>query len=199
MGKKSCGKVAAVLKAIKLPAWRSCRHSWHISLATRKSSLPEAELKESLGNKAEDYGYGQSLMERLSRQLNGQLQEKVIDRLPVLRFTIQYRMHPEICLFPSNYVYDRALKTDGCVGHLFVNDYLTSSQQMLRKKKWTNECGRMNLNVDEGSTLSWIFQNPEVQWCVGCALQMLLESSSQQPQPEGPVVRDGETCTCSAE
>ncbi|XP_060126022.1 uncharacterized protein LOC132591441 [Zootoca vivipara] len=50
MGKKSCGKVAAVLKAVKLPAWRSCRHSWHISLATRKSSLPEAELKESLGN-----------------------------------------------------------------------------------------------------------------------------------------------------
>nr|XP_034958105.1 probable helicase senataxin isoform X1 [Zootoca vivipara] len=63
--------------------------------------------------KAEDYGYGQSLMERLCRQLNGQLQEKVINRLPVLCLTIQYRMHPEICLFPSNYVYDHALKTDG--------------------------------------------------------------------------------------
>ncbi|XP_032993583.1 probable helicase senataxin [Lacerta agilis] len=63
--------------------------------------------------KAEEYGYGQSLMERLCRLLNGQLEEKVIDRLPVLRLTTQYRMHPEICLFPSNYVYDRALKTDG--------------------------------------------------------------------------------------
>ncbi|CAI5794117.1 Senataxin [Podarcis lilfordi] len=62
--------------------------------------------------KAEEYGYGQSLMERLCRQLDAQLQNKVIDRLPVLRLTTQYRMHPDICLFPSNYVYNRALKTD---------------------------------------------------------------------------------------
>nr|XP_028571760.1 probable helicase senataxin isoform X2 [Podarcis muralis] len=62
--------------------------------------------------RAEEYGYGQSLMERLCRQLGVQLQNKVIDRLPVLRLTTQYRMHPEICLFPSNYVYNRALKTD---------------------------------------------------------------------------------------
>ncbi|XP_053229668.1 probable helicase senataxin [Podarcis raffonei] len=61
---------------------------------------------------AEEYGYGQSLMERLCRQLDAQLQNKVIDRLPVLRLTTQYRMHPDICLFPSNYVYNRALKTD---------------------------------------------------------------------------------------
>uniref|UniRef100_A0A670KJR7 Senataxin n=1 Tax=Podarcis muralis TaxID=64176 RepID=A0A670KJR7_PODMU len=62
--------------------------------------------------RAEEYGYGQSLMERLCRQLDAQLQNKVIDRLPVLRLTTQYRMHPEICLFPSNYVYNCALKTD---------------------------------------------------------------------------------------
>ncbi|XP_053229132.1 probable helicase senataxin isoform X1 [Podarcis raffonei] len=62
--------------------------------------------------KAEDYGYRQSLMGRLCRHLNGQIQEKHSDRLPVLCLRTQYRMHPEICLFPSNYIYDHALKTD---------------------------------------------------------------------------------------
>ena len=36
----------------------------------------------------------------------------MIGRLPVLQLTIQYRMHPDICLFPSNYVYNKNLKTN---------------------------------------------------------------------------------------
>ncbi|XP_061460179.1 probable helicase senataxin [Rhineura floridana] len=62
--------------------------------------------------KAEENGYGQSLMGRLCKDLDRQIQEKLIDRLPIQRLRTQYRMHPEICLFPSNYIYDHALKTD---------------------------------------------------------------------------------------
>ncbi|KAM6400071.1 putative helicase senataxin isoform 2-T2 [Rhynochetos jubatus] len=62
--------------------------------------------------KAQEYGYDQSLMARLHRHLEEQVQKKVFRSLPVVQLTLQYRMHPDICLFPSNYVYGRTLKTD---------------------------------------------------------------------------------------
>lgn len=66
----------------------------------------------SLWQKAQDYGYDQSLMARLHRHLEEQVQKNVLRSLPVVQLTVQYRMHPDICLFPSNYVYGKALKTD---------------------------------------------------------------------------------------
>ncbi|NXT43953.1 SETX helicase, partial [Pelecanoides urinatrix] len=60
--------------------------------------------------KAQEYGYDQSLMARLYRHL--EVQKNVLQSLPVVQLTVQYRMHPDICLFPSNYVYGRTLKTD---------------------------------------------------------------------------------------
>uniref|UniRef100_A0A8B9PCW7 Senataxin n=1 Tax=Apteryx owenii TaxID=8824 RepID=A0A8B9PCW7_APTOW len=62
--------------------------------------------------KAQDYGYDQSLMARLHRHLEAQVQQNILRSLPVVQLTVQYRMHPDICLFPSNYVYGRSLKTD---------------------------------------------------------------------------------------
>ncbi|NXU54402.1 SETX helicase, partial [Turnix velox] len=62
--------------------------------------------------KAQEYGYGQSLMARLHRHLVEQVQKNVLRSLPVVQLTLQYRMHPDICLFPSNYIYGRTLKTD---------------------------------------------------------------------------------------
>ncbi|NWV22692.1 SETX helicase, partial [Origma solitaria] len=61
--------------------------------------------------KAQQYGYDQSLMARLQRHLEEQVQRNVLHSLPVVQLTVQYRMHPDICLFPSNYVYGRTLKT----------------------------------------------------------------------------------------
>ncbi|NXY13604.1 SETX helicase, partial [Atrichornis clamosus] len=61
--------------------------------------------------KAQQYGYDQSLMARLQRHLEVQVQGNVLRSLPVVQLTVQYRMHPDICLFPSNYVYGRTLKT----------------------------------------------------------------------------------------
>ncbi|XP_074779469.1 putative helicase senataxin [Athene noctua] len=62
--------------------------------------------------KAQECGYGQSLMARLHRHLEEQVQQNLLRSLPVVQLTVQYRMHPDICLFPSNYVYGRTLKTD---------------------------------------------------------------------------------------
>ncbi|NXP61827.1 SETX helicase, partial [Chloropsis cyanopogon] len=61
--------------------------------------------------KAQQYGYDQSLMARLQRHLEEQVQRNVLHSLPVVQLTVQYRMHPDICLFPSNYVYGKTLKT----------------------------------------------------------------------------------------
>ncbi|KFQ04929.1 putative helicase senataxin, partial [Leptosomus discolor] len=62
--------------------------------------------------KAQEYGYDQSLMARLHRHLEEQVQKNVLRSLPVVQLTVQYRMHPDICHFPSNYIYGRTLKTD---------------------------------------------------------------------------------------
>ncbi|NXY75303.1 SETX helicase, partial [Glareola pratincola] len=62
--------------------------------------------------KAQEYGYDQSLMARLHRHLEEQVQKNILRSLPVVQLTVQYRMHPDICLFPSNYIYGRTLKTD---------------------------------------------------------------------------------------
>uniref|UniRef100_A0A8C3YE28 Probable helicase senataxin n=1 Tax=Catagonus wagneri TaxID=51154 RepID=A0A8C3YE28_9CETA len=61
--------------------------------------------------KAQEYGYDQSLMARFCKLLEENVERNVIGRLPVLQLTVQYRMHPDICLFPSSYIYNRNLKT----------------------------------------------------------------------------------------
>ncbi|XP_016052081.1 PREDICTED: probable helicase senataxin [Miniopterus natalensis] len=62
--------------------------------------------------KAQEYGYEQSMMARFCRLLEESVEHNLSGRLPVLQLTVQYRMHPDICLFPSNYIYNRSLKTN---------------------------------------------------------------------------------------
>nr|KAF6487289.1 senataxin [Rousettus aegyptiacus] len=62
--------------------------------------------------KAQEYGYEQSMMARFYKLLEENVEHNMVGRLPVLQLTIQYRMHPDICLFPSNYIYNRSLKTN---------------------------------------------------------------------------------------
>uniref|UniRef100_A0A8C7E6K0 Senataxin n=1 Tax=Naja naja TaxID=35670 RepID=A0A8C7E6K0_NAJNA len=62
--------------------------------------------------RAQDYRYDQSLLGRLCKHLKEQDQENISGKFPVFQLTVQYRMHPEICLFPSKYVYEGALTTD---------------------------------------------------------------------------------------
>ncbi|XP_036892405.1 probable helicase senataxin isoform X2 [Sturnira hondurensis] len=61
--------------------------------------------------KAQEHGYDQSMMARFCKLLEENVEHNVSGRLPVLQLNVQYRMHPDICLFPSNYVYGRSLKT----------------------------------------------------------------------------------------
>ncbi|XP_016325677.1 probable helicase senataxin isoform X1 [Sinocyclocheilus anshuiensis] len=61
-----------------------------------------------VSQKAKEFGYDQSLMARLCKSLypsNPQLH-------PILLLSVQYRMHPDICEFPSKYIYNSALKDD---------------------------------------------------------------------------------------
>ncbi|XP_018085035.1 probable helicase senataxin isoform X1 [Xenopus laevis] len=93
-------------------ASQSCEVETLIPLLHRCSKLvlvgdPEQLPPTVISMKAEDLGYGQSLMSRMCRFL-----ESTGTKSPVLQLTMQYRMHPDICLFPSHYFYKRMLKTD---------------------------------------------------------------------------------------
>ncbi|ELV12674.1 putative helicase senataxin [Tupaia chinensis] len=52
------------------------------------------------------------MMARFYKLLEEYVEQNTIGRLPILQLTVQYRMHPDICLFPSTYVYNRSLKTN---------------------------------------------------------------------------------------
>ncbi|KAL2100056.1 hypothetical protein ACEWY4_004450 [Coilia grayii] len=70
---------------------------------------PEQLPPTVISQKVKELGYDQSLMARLY---------KCVHRLkpPRIHFlSLQYRMHPEICSFPSRYIYNNVLKTDRVV------------------------------------------------------------------------------------
>ncbi|XP_051534082.1 probable helicase senataxin isoform X2 [Myxocyprinus asiaticus] len=60
-----------------------------------------------VSQKAKEFGYEQSLMARLCKSLQSNPQSS-----PILFLSMQYRMHPEICRFPSKYIYNNALEND---------------------------------------------------------------------------------------
>ncbi|XP_067398011.1 probable helicase senataxin [Emydura macquarii macquarii] len=98
-------------------AGQSCEVETLIPLTHRCSKLvlvgdPKQLPPTVISMKAQEYGYDQSMMARLHKHLEEQVQQNVIGKLPVMQLTVQYRMHPDICLFPSNYIYGRTLKTD---------------------------------------------------------------------------------------
>ncbi|KAG8546517.1 hypothetical protein GDO81_018747 [Engystomops pustulosus] len=93
-------------------AGQSCEVETIIPLLHRCTKLvlvgdPEQLPPTVISTKAEDLGYGQSLMARLCRHL-----DNTGHGSRILQLTIQYRMHPDICLFPSNYFYKGVLKTE---------------------------------------------------------------------------------------
>ncbi|XP_051536202.1 probable helicase senataxin isoform X2 [Myxocyprinus asiaticus] len=61
-----------------------------------------------VSQKAKEFGYGQSLMARLCKNLHPSIPQ----HSPILSLSVQYRMHPDICEFPSKYIYSNALKND---------------------------------------------------------------------------------------
>uniref|UniRef100_A0AAZ3RKU9 Senataxin n=1 Tax=Oncorhynchus tshawytscha TaxID=74940 RepID=A0AAZ3RKU9_ONCTS len=64
-----------------------------------------------ISQKAKELKYGQSLMARLVKNLDRYCKENKKPS-PVVFLSCQYRMHPEICEFPSKHIYCKALKTD---------------------------------------------------------------------------------------
>ncbi|KAJ1134179.1 hypothetical protein NDU88_000638, partial [Pleurodeles waltl] len=93
-------------------AGQACEVETLIPLIHRCSKLilvgdPEQLPATVISTKAEEYGYGQSMMARMRTRL-----EQSALKTPVLLLTVQYRMHPDICLFPSAYIYGKTLQTD---------------------------------------------------------------------------------------
>lgn len=68
--------------------------------------------------KAKELNFGQSLMARLCKSLHHTCKDSNLAS-PVVFLSLQYRMHPDICEFPSKYIYNKALKTDVYVHLLF--------------------------------------------------------------------------------
>ncbi|CAI9534234.1 unnamed protein product [Staurois parvus] len=96
-------------------AGQSCEVETLIPLLHRCCKLvlvgdPEQLPPTVISMKAEELGYGQSLMSRLC-----QILEASGTNTPIMRLTIQYRMHPDICLFPSKHFYNSMLKTDRAI------------------------------------------------------------------------------------
>ncbi|XP_045431146.1 probable helicase senataxin [Pipistrellus kuhlii] len=91
-----------VISLGKLSEWLE-KENHHLSLQVSNSS-PFLT--------AQEFGYEQSMMARFCKLLEENVEHHVSARLPVLQLTVQYRMHPDICLFPSNYIYNKSLKTN---------------------------------------------------------------------------------------
>ncbi|XP_064164153.1 probable helicase senataxin [Anguilla rostrata] len=61
---------------------------------------------------AKEKKYDQSLMARLWKCLHRTAKENTHITVPVVLLNKQYRMHPDICQFPSVHIYNRTLETD---------------------------------------------------------------------------------------
>ncbi|KAJ7988254.1 hypothetical protein DPEC_G00321680 [Dallia pectoralis] len=80
------------------------------------SQLPPTVISQ----RARECNYGQSLMARLVTALETSSKANNTPS-PVIFLSSQYRMHPEICKFPSKHIYHNALKTDSETAEKRVN------------------------------------------------------------------------------
>ncbi|XP_062867427.1 probable helicase senataxin [Trichomycterus rosablanca] len=69
---------------------------------------PEQLPPTVISTKAKELGYDQSLMARLWKSFH----QSNPRSSPVVFLSLQYRMHPDICEFPSKYIYGNNLKND---------------------------------------------------------------------------------------
>ncbi|MGH0169189.1 UNVERIFIED_CONTAM: hypothetical protein FKN15_056362 [Acipenser sinensis] len=74
---------------------------------------PEQLPPTVISQKAREKRYDQSLMARLWKCLHRETKQNPGIQTPINFLSTQYRMHPDICEFPSKYIYKKALKTDG--------------------------------------------------------------------------------------
>ncbi|XP_049322547.1 probable helicase senataxin isoform X2 [Astyanax mexicanus] len=86
-----------------------------------------------VSQKAKELGYDQSLMARLWKSLH--------PSNPSIFLSIQYRMHPDICSFPSKYIYGNRLKNDWA-GECLQYRHLQAEQRQLYRfgLRWAGPC-----------------------------------------------------------
>ncbi|XP_007900944.2 LOW QUALITY PROTEIN: probable helicase senataxin [Callorhinchus milii] len=102
-------------------AGQSCESETLIPLVYRCPKLillgdPEQLPPTIISMKARGFGYGRSMMQRLQKGLYDDVKQSGVRQQPhVLELLTQYRMHPDICLFPSKHIYGGKLKTNKTV------------------------------------------------------------------------------------
>ncbi|XP_074871141.1 putative helicase senataxin isoform X2 [Carettochelys insculpta] len=131
-------------------AGQSCEVETLIPLTHRCSKLvlvgdPKQLPPTVISMKAQEYGYDQSMMARLHKHLEEQVQQNVIGKLPVVQLTVQYRMHPDICLFPSNYIYGGTLKTDSSFANPQEVKLVMEIMKLIKEKK--NDIGFRHIGI----------------------------------------------------
>ncbi|XP_034480977.1 uncharacterized protein LOC117786729 [Drosophila innubila] len=74
-----------------------------------------------LSKKAIEFGLGNSMFDRIQRNLKQQLLKEKGNSFvhtKVYKLSMQYRMHPEICRWPNNYFYEGELVNANCTQYL---------------------------------------------------------------------------------
>uniref|UniRef100_A0A8C9WLD3 Senataxin n=1 Tax=Scleropages formosus TaxID=113540 RepID=A0A8C9WLD3_SCLFO len=107
---------------------------------------------------AKEKRYDQSLMARLRKCLHGMGKGNPQMNNPVIFLNRQYRMHPDICEFPSKYIYNRELMTDDetaqkrCAVNWPFQPYrlfdVTDGREFCKLNVWSATCVFFRVEVD---------------------------------------------------
>ncbi|XP_078476126.1 putative helicase senataxin isoform X2 [Lampetra planeri] len=162
-------------------AGQACEMDSLIPLMHHSSKLvlvgdPEQLPPTVLSKRAQELGYGQSLMERLYECVRGaattasaSLRGKGNWLGPVMLLSMQYRMHPDIAAFPASYVYRGELTTNRvtaerrCNGSTFQPYLVFDVADSQEEKQGDSYVNRVEARV-AAHLISFMLSRPEDRW-----------------------------------
>ncbi|XP_064547599.1 titin homolog [Drosophila montana] len=104
-----------------------------------------------LSQKAIDFGLGNSMFDRIQRNLKQQLEKPRGNHFvhtKVFKLSMQYRMHPEICRWPNSYFYDNQLVNATCTERL-ISPFIPYCVINLSYTRDTNDTSSRSISNDE--------------------------------------------------
>ncbi|XP_030572366.1 uncharacterized protein LOC115771005 [Drosophila novamexicana] len=104
-----------------------------------------------LSQKAIDFGLGNSMFDRIQRNLKQQLEKPRGNHFvhtKVFKLSMQYRMHPEICRWPNSYFYDNQLVNATCTERL-ISPLIPYCVINLSYTRDTNDASSRSISNDE--------------------------------------------------
>ncbi|EDW18602.2 uncharacterized protein Dmoj_GI11996 [Drosophila mojavensis] len=104
-----------------------------------------------LSQKAIEFGLGNSMFDRIQRNLKQQLDKPGGNHFvhtKIFKLSKQYRMHPEICKWPNSYFYDNQLVNAECT-HKLISPFIPYCVINLSYTKDTNDASSRSISNDE--------------------------------------------------